>query len=268
MEKSKPIRIAAALACRNTGSRLYGKPLQRLGNKTILQHIIDQLRELDRNVTYQAVAPYKLEIVLGISEGIDNLIFQEVARENGVLFIVGDEHDVQFRLLQCAHRAKADVILRITTESPFTAWEYLPQALAMIRREDADLVTVRGLPDGCTFELIRRLALERAHDEGDATTRTELCAEYLFKHQDKFHIKVCDAKDAHQRPHYRLTVDYPDDLVVCKNVFDALSVNGRFPEFAQVIRYLDDHPQLMKQLEWITGDEGRPSVDRFELKSA
>lgn len=254
---TQTLKMVAALACRNTGRRLYAKPLQRLGEKTILQHIIDQLRRLQQNKTVQSFLPFDLEIVLGISEGIENLIFQNIARENRIGFIVGDENDVQFRLLQCAHLAKAEMILRLTTESPFTAWEYFPTAYQTMREEECDLVTVRNLPDGSSFELIRTEALKRAHDRGDQQTRSELCTKYLFAHPEEFRMKILDPKPEHQRHHYRLTVDYADDLVVCNKIYSALSRGEEFPPFDQVIRFVDQHPELMNQLAWIDGTKGR-----------
>ena len=251
------IKIVAALACRNTGKRLYAKPLQRLGEKTILQHIIDQLHNLRQNKTVQGSLPFDLEIVLGIAEGIDNLIFQTIAKENKIGFIVGNEKDVQFRLLQCAHLAKAEIILRLTTESPFVAWEYFESAYRVFREENCDFVTVRNLPDGSSFELIRTEALKRAHDRGNEQTRSELCTKYLFTHPEEFQMKIQDPKEEHQRHHYRLTVDYADDLVVCNKIYTHLTRSGEFPLFDEVLRYVDQHPELMQQLAWIDGSIGR-----------
>ena len=48
MPKVKKRKLVAVLACRNTGSRLYGKPLQNLDvnkNYTILDNIIKCLKK-------------------------------------------------------------------------------------------------------------------------------------------------------------------------------------------------------------------------------
>ena len=59
-------KLVAALACRNSGSRLYGKPLQNLdvdAQICILDNIVESLR-LSQCID---------EIVLGVSEGISEL---------------------------------------------------------------------------------------------------------------------------------------------------------------------------------------------------
>ncbi len=80
-------KLVATLACRNQGSRLYGKPLQNLDTEKsvrIIDNIIDGLNSLDCIDS----------IVLGISEGEDNEVFKTVAKQKGIEYIVGDQIDV------------------------------------------------------------------------------------------------------------------------------------------------------------------------------
>jgi spore coat polysaccharide biosynthesis protein SpsF len=74
-------RLVAAIACRNQGSRLYGKPLQNLDVKKgirILDNIIECISKIDCID----------EIVLGISEGDENEIFKQIASERGIKYII------------------------------------------------------------------------------------------------------------------------------------------------------------------------------------
>src|SRR5689334_22559805 len=105
-------KLVACLACRNQGSRLYGKPMQNLDIEksiTILDYIISAIK------TFKPVQG----IVLGISEGVENEVFKKMAEKNKVDYIVGDEQDVLKRLIQCCDKAGGTDIFRMTTESPF-----------------------------------------------------------------------------------------------------------------------------------------------------
>ena len=75
-------KLVAALACRNRGARLYGKPLQNLD-------VQEGIRIIDNLVLCLKSIPVIDEIVLGISEGDDNLIFKTVAAKHHISFIVG-----------------------------------------------------------------------------------------------------------------------------------------------------------------------------------
>ena len=105
-------KLVAALACRNQGSRLYGKPLQNLDVEKgvrVIDNIIDGLNSLACIDS----------IVLGISEGEENEVFKTVANEKGIEYIVGNQIDVLHRLIMCAEKVNGTDVFRVTSESPF-----------------------------------------------------------------------------------------------------------------------------------------------------
>ena len=65
-------RLAAAIACRNQGARLYGKPLQNLD-------VHSGVRILDNIVACLQTIECIDEIVLGISEGGENDVYRSIA---------------------------------------------------------------------------------------------------------------------------------------------------------------------------------------------
>ena len=87
-------RLVAALACRNKSSRLYAKPLQNLDIEeelTILEYIVQWISQMECID----------EVVLGISEGDDNLIYRELSQKLNLAYILGDDEDVLGRLVKC-----------------------------------------------------------------------------------------------------------------------------------------------------------------------
>ena len=114
-------KLIAAIACRNQGSRLYGKPLQNLDQEKgirIIDNIIDNLKSI------KCID----DIVFGISDGQENEIFKTISKEKKLNFIVGDETDVLKRLILCGEKVKATDIFRITSESPFLYYQRLKNA--------------------------------------------------------------------------------------------------------------------------------------------
>ena len=105
-------KLVAALACRNQGSRLYGKPLQNIDineGVTILDNIVSCLS------SFECID----SIVLGVAEGNANISFIDYGSENNLDYIVGNEVDVLSRLIQCGDKVGATDIFRVTSESPF-----------------------------------------------------------------------------------------------------------------------------------------------------
>ena len=245
------MKVVAALACRVQSKRLYGKPLQLIDiekNITILEYLVGFL------MTCKGIK----EIVLAISEGTENKPFETLAKKMGIQYIFGSEQDVQKRLIMAADEVKGDIIFRVTTESPFTYMDTFVDTLNKHIENKADLTVIEGLPDGTYYELIDLSALKRAHNNGEERHRSELCTLYMFEHPDEFMIqKFRTGTSKLQRSDLRLTVDYPEDLIVVREVYKALKKNNEFINIEDIIDYLDAHPKLKEINGWIDAGIGR-----------
>jgi N,N'-diacetyllegionaminate synthase len=240
-------RLVATLACRAGSSRLYGKPLHRIGDRTILEYLVARIQSI----------PRVDEIVLAISEGRENELFVDVARGLGLDHVIGDEHDVQQRLIQAGQKAGADLLLRATTESPFLHTENVEEMVARHEAEGAALTVCEGLPDGAYCEIITLAALEDAHERGERRHRSELCSLYISEHPERYRIVKLRAPERLCRPDIRLTVDYPEDLIVCRAVAEALGGDGPLFSLDAIIEFLDAHPKLKAVNGWIDAGQGR-----------
>ncbi len=238
MQKRK---LVAALVCRARGSRLYGKPLQPLDIKTeytILDFIIDGLKareEID-------------EIVLGIAEGAENLVFKDVAARHGIKHIIGSEKDVLFRLIQCGREGQATDIFRVTTECPFIAWELLAPVWKAHLENTNDITVTDYMAEGMNFEIYTQESIERSHAKGGDYERSEFCSAYPRRNPDEFKIEILAPDKQDQRLDLRLTVDYPEDLVVCRKVYEALKAKAPHIPISDIIAFLDKNPHLNAML--------------------
>lgn len=229
--------LVAALACRAGGSRLYGKPLQYLDIErklTVLEYMLGWLKE-ERSLD---------AIVLGVAVGPENEPFHDIARRHHVASIRGDETDVLMRLIQCAEAERGTDVLRLTTESPFTYFEAIPDAWQRHQDEKNDMTTVGRLPDGSSFEMIRLEVLRRSHDLGDARHRSELCSLYIREHPNDFRVDVIEPPAPVRRPEVRLTIDYPEDLVLCRAVYRAFEARAPRIPLQDILGFVDAHPEL------------------------
>ncbi len=219
-------KLVSALACRNQGSRLYGKPLQNLDinvGVTILDNIVQCLSGIS---VIDAV-------VLGISEGNDNVVFAEYAKARNLPYIVGDESDVLSRLVKCGEHVQATDIFRTTSESPFPFFDMIEEGWKIHCETNADATFLDNMIDGCGFEIIRLKALQISHDRGDRKHRSELCTLYIRENKKDFKIHYLKPPKELARKDIRFTVDYPEDLIVCRAVYTSLK------QFAPRIPLLD-----------------------------
>ena len=232
-------KLVVALACRNKGSRLYGKPLQNLDIEngiTILDNIVACLSSFDCIDS----------IVLGISEGNANLDFIDYAQVNGLNYIIGDEIDVLARLIQCGDYAGATDIFRTTSESPFPYFEMIESNWADHCDNDNDATFLDDIIDGCGFEIIKLNALKKSHNKGQIKHRSELCTLFIREHEDDFQIQRLYPPEELNRKDLRFTVDYPEDLIVCRAVYEKFKGKAPMIPLLDAVRFLDDNESLKK----------------------
>jgi|AntDeeMetagen134_2_1112570.scaffolds.fasta_scaffold01498_2 N,N'-diacetyllegionaminate synthase len=227
------LTTAAVLACRAESTRLYGKPLQQLGDKPILEHQINRLRKVS------AVD----EIVLAIADTPSKSVFKAFARDHNLPFTVGSEPDVLARLIDGAHHVDADIAIRATTENPYLYWQNIDDLVSVLVDTNADLVTTRMMPPGAYVEVVSVQALERAHEMGEDRHRSELCTTYITENPTDFDIRAVDPPEALARPDIRLTVDNPCDLMVLREIETGIDADGLL-SLEAIIDFLDDNPSI------------------------
>ena len=224
-------KLICALACRNQGSRLYGKPLQNLHvkkNIRVIDHIIKRIKKI----------AFIDEIVLAISDNKDNFEYFNIAKKNKIKTIVGNEIDVLKRLIQACESVNGTDVYRVTSESPFIFDDVNIIKKSWINHQKKNLdftFMTKGVIDGCGYEIINLLALKRSHKNGKKKHRSELCSLYIRENKEKFNIEEVESPYYLKRDDLRLTIDYPEDLILCREIFN----NVKYKNLKAIINFID-----------------------------
>ncbi len=230
-------KLVVALACRNRGSRLYGKPLQNLDIENginILDNIVACLSNFDCIDS----------VILGIAKGDENLDFVDYANKKGLGYIIGDETDVLSRLIQCGKSAGATDIFRMTSESPFLYFDMIDSAWKEHIDNDNDATFLDEIIDGCGLEIIKLNVLKESHVRGESRHRSELCTLYIREHANDYKIKKLFPPKELIRKDLRLTVDYPEDLIVCRAIYEKFKGNAPMIPLIEAVQFLDNNESL------------------------
>ncbi len=238
------MKIVATLACRNNSRRLYGKPLQLLEQFSVLEYMVNCIKE------HKEIS----DIVLAISEVKGNEAFIELAERNNINYVTGDDRDVLGRLIKACELAGGDTVYRVTTESPFGYLEGLQEAIASHIAKNADYTAHAKLPDGVLFELIKLDALKLSHKNGDYRHRSELVNLYIEEHPELFIKNILQIDEKWQRPDYRLTIDFPEDLILCRKIIRHFGGDNKYIPYKELITFLDSNPALRATVENITDE--------------
>lgn len=232
-------KLVAILACRNSGQRLYAKPLQNLNTKKkvrIIDQIIFSLKKIKKID----------EIILAISNEKDNAIYEDVAKYHKIKFLYGHKKDVLLRLIKAAKKTKATDIFRVTTESPFLYHDIINLSIKKHFTNNYDASLCWNMVDGTGFEIIKKKALIQSHKYGNKKHRSELCTLFIRENQKKFKISKIYPPKSLLRKDLRLTVDYPEDLVVCRQVYKYFEKDAPKFNLKKIVKFLDKNKYLKK----------------------
>ena len=85
-----------------------------------------------------------------------------------------------------------------------------------------------------------------AHAQGERRHRSELCSLYIRENPQQFKIMAIDVPKYFNRPDIRLSVDYPEDLVLCRAVYQHFKTKVPLVPLSDIIAYLDTRTDLLK----------------------
>jgi spore coat polysaccharide biosynthesis protein SpsF (cytidylyltransferase family) len=222
------------IQARMGSTRLPGKVLMKVGEKSILQHVIDRLSPSSK-VSHFVVAT--------TTQPEDDAIEQACAAL-GVHCYRGSDWDVLDRFYQAAmHFAeKPTTIIRICCDNPTHHFEAIDFTLDEFARYGVDYFSNGNegpvyYEDGFTSEVFSFQSLEQAWKESTMLSEREHVTPYI-KRSGKF---SCGWRKLHADYNFKLSVDTPEDLAVASKVFADL---GDMFTIDQLVNYLQQYPEL------------------------
>ncbi|OLU32314.1 cytidylyltransferase domain-containing protein [Pseudomonas sp. PA27(2017)] len=227
------MKTVAIVQARMGSTRLPGKIMQDAAGQSLLAWHVQRLTRvagIDRLVVATTVLP------------ADDVVADSAA-QLGVDVFRGSESDVLDRYYHAAREARADLVLRTTSDCPLLDPSLVEQLLDYWRRSPTgydyvSTATPHCFPRGMDCELFTFEALQRAWHEGREADDREHVTPFIYRRPERFRIGRLEA----QRPYddYRLTVDTPEDLQLIRHVLDALGAQAFGLD--DIVRLLEQHP--------------------------
>lgn len=69
---------------------------------------------------------------------------------------------------------------------------------------------------------------------------------YIYRNNKKFKIIGFDVPQKFRRPEIRLTMDYPEDLILIRKIVSSLPKNKKIPNLETIIKIIDKNKKLQK----------------------
>jgi len=226
--------VAAIIQARLGSTRSPGKTMKLIGNKPLLEYSVDRAKQ----------ARYIDKVIVATTTSNRDDLISEWCKEKGFDFFRGSEDDVLDRYFQTASNFKADIIVRVTSDCPFVDPEVMDLLILTQKVLSADYVSnrlkKRTWPHGLDIEVFTFDALETAWRNGKEKREREHVTPYIMGQPELF--KLIEVPLQEDLSHYRLTVDYPEDLEFTRIMIEKYSADKM--SWREIIDLLKNHPEL------------------------
>ncbi len=249
--------IVAIIQARMGSTRLPGKMLEKIGEKTVLEYLVTRIL---RATTLSAV-------VVATTDRPEDDAIAAIAEKCGATCFRGSEHDVLDRYYKAAKRAKADTVVRLTGDCPFMDPSLVDRVVRVYlkNKKSADYVSnvhPPTFPDGMDVEVFSFTALERAWKEAKLASEREHVTPFLYNHPELFRTKNVYANT--DTSAIRLTVDTAEDLALARKIHRALSEKKESFGLQDILTLLKWHPELTEMNRHYRRNEGYTKSVREE----
>lgn len=224
--KSKRVVI---VQCRLSSTRLPGKSLYKLGEKSVLAWALNSMRKVPADRYFVATDFDSFEKLAPI------------CRENGFECYAGSLEDVLERFTSLLKTLDTKTVIRATADNPFLFYEAASESADEFEKinktEKCDYFTYKGLPHGSGVEVFSAQSLIKAAEETSDPYDHEHVGPAFYNHQDKY---KCIFEDAPRR--------YKSKVNNCRTTIDTYSDYLRALSIVKIIGKNNDEPYTSQQI--------------------
>ena len=216
--------------------RLPGKVLLDIEGQSMLERVVRRVQQS------QLVS----KVVVATSTNPADQAIAEAAKMLGVGVCRGNEDDVLDRFHDAADSYEADVIVRVSADSPFVDPAVIDQAIEsyLSAQPPVDYASNKlspTFPLGLDVEVFSREALERTWRETTESFQRAHVTFYMYENPSRFRLlPVTNERNLHSM---RWTVDNPEDLEFARQVFKRLEGRNEF-SWLDVVKIIETEPGL------------------------
>ena len=165
--------IGCIVQARMGSSRLPGKVLKKIQNRTILDYVISQIK-FSKKIN---------KIVIATTTNENDKIIVDFCIEKNILYFRGNEKDVLDRYYECAKKFNFQKIVRITSDNPLIEPQIIDKCIEKYEKSNCDYLSTEHpptFPQGYAVEIFSFEVLENAWKNARKPSEREHVTPYFY----------------------------------------------------------------------------------------
>jgi glutamate-1-semialdehyde aminotransferase/spore coat polysaccharide biosynthesis protein SpsF (cytidylyltransferase family) len=229
-------KVDAVIQARYGSSRLPGKILYKINNKSLLDILILRLKK----------SKYINRIIVASTEEKQSQKINNICIKHKVLFYKGSENNVLKRYYECAKKFKIKNILRITSDCPLIDPKIIDLVSENYFLNKSNYATNTYPPtyaDGMDVEVFNFNTLKLAYTKSKSNYDKEHVTTYIRRIKN---IKKTNIKDLNDNSKLRLTVDYYEDYLTIKKIIE-YSKFDYYISYKKILNHIKKNKKLIEE---------------------
>lgn len=241
------MRLIAIIQARMCSTRLPGKVLLNLEDKTVLEHVVNRVTS----------SKYVDKVVVATTINRKDLQIVNLCSNQGISVYCGSEDDVLDRYYQVAKLFEADNVVRITSDCPVIDYNIINEVISLHLKSKADYtsnILPETFPDGQDVEVFTFESLRNAWKNAKLLSEREHVTPFMRNHPEIFnHSNLSYRKDISQK---RWTLDNNEDFEFLKLVYKNLYSKDHLFDMDAILRLINENQQIEQINQHIVRNEG------------
>lgn len=232
------------IQARMGSSRLPGKIMKKILDKTIIEIIVERL----------SFVKNKNEIFLITGAKEKNFELIEEAKRLGIEVFSGSENNILDRFYHASNQFQSESITRITGDCPLIDFQLIKYALEIFDCGRYDILSNnknKTFPHGLDFEIFKKSSMDqiwrlemKKNSDKNIFDQTFIPPTKLLLEDQK--LSYYDLQNSEDNSKIRITLDYAEDFFVISKIFNHLYPKN--PKFIlkDILKFLSKNPEMLK----------------------
>ncbi len=232
--------ISIVVQARMSSSRLPKKVLLPILGESLLYRMVERLQQIK----------HKASIVIATSENSEDDVIEEFCQAKNITCFRGSLNNLLDRHYQVGVLTNADIVIKIPSDCPLIDPRIVDKVLDFYVENEGKYDFVSNLhpatyPDGNDVEIMTFEALKKAWQEATRPLELEHTTPYFWENPDKFRLaNVTWETDLDYSMSHRFTIDYYEDYLFIKRVFEELYPQNPAFSLEDILSLLEEKPEI------------------------